>query len=313
MSLSEKPKPPRDHPFPDDAWIESVIANLRRLEESSTPSSVSAFPPDWEGPYLKDGNATQALEDGAHLFGRMVRWAIHHRTGTAVNGLLPGAPRYIGRPPPPRKGRVKYDNKIEAEHRASEDGHEADGEAYRPGENPELDRQILGVLLKYYEPLFPRGLARWLSTSLFALNLGQTLPLLMHEGKGKHARPFERWRFQWHALLHLEFLLGLGESTDRAGAVRIVADAYGRGSAAVKAWATTVPNQNPGYDDFESAKADMRREGQLLRGLRTRSDLSDDDKQTLQRLELFEVKWGKPGIKRNGKKYRNLTRGDDDD
>lgn len=147
---------------------------------------------------------------------------------------LPGAPRYIGPPPPPRKGRVKYDDKIDSEREASDDRHEVDGESYKPGHDPVLDRQILGVLLEYYEPLFPRGLARCLRTALFALNMGQILPLLEHEGKGKHARPFDRWFLQWTALLHLEFLLGLGDSFRDDGNLRRddatskVAKAYGR-------------------------------------------------------------------------------------
>lgn len=64
-----------------------------------------------------------------------------------------------------------------------------------------------------------------------------------------------------------------------------------------------MPKENPGYDDFASTKADLRQEGLRARALLAQSDLSEDEKQTLERLE---DDWGTAGLNRNGKKYQDL-------
>ena len=294
--MSDDPKPPRAHPFPDHDSIEFLIAHLRRLEETSAPPSAADFPPEWEGPYFKDGNATQALEGGAHLLGRMIRWAIRHKTGLAANGLLPGAPRYIGQFDP-QTTKFELKKRIKKANEASDDRHEADGEAYEPGgDDPTVDRQVMATLLKFYEPLFPPKLARYLANSLLALNRGQTLPLLERRKKRAKDASFDRWFDQWTAVLHVEYLRGSGLS--RGDTKEHVAKAYGVEFDTVDKWAGRVPKEVPGFDDFDSTKADVRRMGQRAKALFAKKKLAEDEQRELQRLE---DDWGL-GVKRDGKK-----------
>ncbi len=302
-ALSEQPKPPRAHPFPDHDSIEFLIAHLRRLEETSAPPSAADYPPDWDGPYVKDGNATQALEDGAHLLGRMIRWAIRHKTGLAANGLLPGAPRYIGQFDP-ETTKFKLEQNLKQEHEASDDRHEVDGEAYEPGgDDPTVDRLVLVTLLRFYEPLFPPGLARYLAVALIALNGGQTLPLLQRKKRTK-GKSFDLWWLRWRAVLHLEYLRGRGLSRDAAKDVLV--KAYGGKPDAVDKWAGRVPTELLGLDDdIAATKADARRAGRAAKALLAKKDLSEDEREKLRSLE---DEWGEPGAKLDGADYQNFLR-----
>ena len=217
-----------------------------------------------------------------------------------TSNATPNAPGFVGMheenlSPPDEKLR---ELRLAAERQASADIHEVKGASYQfVGERS--DRVVLAETIRHLWPLFPDGLAQQSVAALYALDLGQTLGMLV-------CRPRERPTFTLNqhkrrAVMHREFRVGTGlKRNDAAVDITI---AYGVTVRAIEDWRTDL--RKDGFANIEADVVNLRLTGERFTELSGRQDRTEQEQ---IEFDLYDADWGEDGLIADGALFQWLSR-----
>ncbi len=267
-----------------------IISDLRRLEAETQPSVSHA-----EGKYSvghaegKDFASHMAILAASRLVDALVGWAFDHQVGMAINETL-GVPDIPG---VKAKNRSQYEERKRA---ADDHRHEETASAY-DFENPVQNRRILARLLGLHVPGLPEELSSEAANALERLEFGDTAPLLDRRGVGRK-KAYDKEILRFWAVLHVEYLIGLGDS--RIDAKGRVGDAYAREPETIEGWISDLPNKVGHIENIAYSKHRARAAGERIRNDQSAATAADYQPD-------FDRLYGPSALTLHGDEYKRVA------